>query len=385
MSFTENKWISVIVFLFMGKLNAQVTGGFNFNWSILSTLPPAAGEKDQPGVAGPVSGIAGKHLIVAGGANFPDGMPWTGGKKVYRDDYFVMKKKNKSYTWISQKTSRLQNKIAYSACITTPKGIVSIGGENEYGLSKEVFLLRWDVKDRTLLQDPLPGIPVPTTNGCATRKGNLIYFAGGETRDAVSNQFMALDLLHQDQGWQLLPPLPHASSHAALIYQSQKIYLIGGRKKTNSGISELYEEVYEYNAAQAAWTIRSSLPYALSAGSAIAFGSDQILLFGGDQGTTFHQVELALAAIQQTTDESLKKELIIKKNHLLSTHPGFDRSILFYDTRSNIWTQAGIMPYETPVTTPVYKWGRSIILPCGEIKAGIRSPRIIAMKPVPIS
>lgn len=116
-----------------------------------------------------------------------------------------------------------------------------------------------------------------------------------------------------------------------------------------------------------------------------SFGSDQILLFGGDQGTTFHQVELALAAIQQTTDESLKKELIIKKNHLLSTHPGFDRSILFYDTRSNIWTQAGIMPYETPVTTPVYKWGRSIILPCGEIKAGIRSPRIIAMKPVPTS
>lgn len=44
-------------------------------------IPPAKGEITAPGVAGPVTGIYNDIMIIAGGANFPDSMPWQGGKK----------------------------------------------------------------------------------------------------------------------------------------------------------------------------------------------------------------------------------------------------------------------------------------------------------------
>jgi len=38
-----------------------------------------------PGMAGIIAGAHGGVLIAAGGANFPDKMPWDGGKKIYYD------------------------------------------------------------------------------------------------------------------------------------------------------------------------------------------------------------------------------------------------------------------------------------------------------------
>ena len=48
-------------------------------WDQLAPLP------DPLGVATPFAGVSGGALLVAGGANFPDKMPWEGGKKVWHD------------------------------------------------------------------------------------------------------------------------------------------------------------------------------------------------------------------------------------------------------------------------------------------------------------
>jgi len=44
-----------------------------------------------PGMAGIIAGTHGGVLIAAGGANFPDKMPWDGGKKIYYDEIFGLK------------------------------------------------------------------------------------------------------------------------------------------------------------------------------------------------------------------------------------------------------------------------------------------------------
>ena len=51
----------------------------SISWEELPPLPPSAGQSKQPGVAGPFAGVHRDALIVAGGANFPDKMPWEGG------------------------------------------------------------------------------------------------------------------------------------------------------------------------------------------------------------------------------------------------------------------------------------------------------------------
>ena len=51
------------------------------NWESLPDIPSANKETVQKGLAGPLAGISSNVLVVAGGANFPDLLPWEGGRK----------------------------------------------------------------------------------------------------------------------------------------------------------------------------------------------------------------------------------------------------------------------------------------------------------------
>lgn len=71
---------------------AQAGEKAGFQWDKLPEFPPASGQQNQIGVAGPFSGVHNEALIVAGGANFPGQPSWEGGKKVWWDDIFVLEK-----------------------------------------------------------------------------------------------------------------------------------------------------------------------------------------------------------------------------------------------------------------------------------------------------
>src|SRR4030095_10441619 len=57
---------------------ATFADGKSLAWKQPPPLP------DPLGVAAPFAGVSGGALIVVGGANFPDKMPWEGGKKVWQ-------------------------------------------------------------------------------------------------------------------------------------------------------------------------------------------------------------------------------------------------------------------------------------------------------------
>src|SRR6187401_2327630 len=91
---------------------------------------------NSKGLAGPVTGVCNDKLIVAGGSNFPDSMPWLGGKKKYNSNGYVFRK-TKNDSLVSFKTFNLPFNLAYAACCSTSKGIVAAGGENESGISNK--------------------------------------------------------------------------------------------------------------------------------------------------------------------------------------------------------------------------------------------------------
>lgn len=124
---------------------------------------------------------------------------------------------------------------------------------------------------------------------------------------------------------------------------------------------------------------KTPLPYALCAGTGI-LQDRHILLFGGDKGIVFNQAETLIAAIKNTSDPVKKQELILEKNKLQSTHPGFSREVIAYDIDQDTWSVAGLIPYETPVTTTAVNWENGILIPSGEIRAGVRTPRILKLK-----
>lgn len=366
------------------NVKAQQQIDKSFKWKKIAELPDPPGGQKQVGLAGVYAGLTENLLLIAGGANFPVAMPWQEGKKKYWDDIYIIRKTGNGFIWQAPGTQKLKNKIAYGASVTTTEGVVMIGGETEKGLSSEVVLLKWNKVKKEINSTILPSLPDPLANAGATVVGNSIYLAGGETPFSVSNQFYSLDMNHPLAGWKRLPEIPKAISHMVLVAQSAgdqiDIYLMGGRCKKENGISELYSNTYEYSISKNAWTEKASMPYALSAGTGMAVGTAEILLFGGDKGETFHQVEVLVAAINNEKSTENKQKLINKKNNILETHPGFSKELLSYHTVKDEWTSKGIIPYDTPVTTTLIKWGNHGILPSGEIKAGVRTPVVLSVK-----
>lgn len=368
---------------------AQTKEQNQLHWKQAAVLSAPKSGKQQLGLAGAVAGITQNRMILAGGANFPEGMPWLGGQKKYYQDLYVFSKDKQNSLIQDEKLYTLPEAIAYGASCSTFKGIVLAGGENESGLSRKVQLIRWNEDSQTVLFEALPDLPVAVANAAITAAGHLVFLAGGETSDAVSDQLLQLDLDHPETGWKKLSVLPKPVSHAVLVATEEEkgrsLYLIGGRKRNPGATSSLYAQVYQFEMASGKWITKAELPYALSAGTGLVNPDHQIQLFGGDRGTVFHQAETLIAAAAKESDVAKKEVINQEKIKVQSTHPGFSNEILTYNPLTNSWTVFGQIPFPVPVTTTAFTWGDLIVIPSGEIKAGVRSPSILIARPQPQS
>ena len=362
---------------------AQKTTGISMKWEIAAQLPADSGQQTALGVAGPVTSIHKDMLFIAGGANFPAAMPWQGGVKKYYTNIHVYKVKQHKLKLIPKSFS-LPYPVAYAASCHTTQGVLYAGGENEKEISDKVWLMIWDEKTEEILFKALPLLPFPVTNAAATIIGNTVYLAGGETALNTLPQFLSLDLNNTTAGWKKLADIPQPISHTVMTVSlnktGDKIYLCGGRKKNSNGISTQYNNVFAYDVTTNRWEEKQEMPYALSAGTGIMIYADNIMLFGGDNGRTFHKVETLITAINTEKDETKKQDLILQKNKLQSEHPGFSKEVLLYNIQNDTWEIIGHIPFDTPVTTTAIKLKSCVFIPSGEIRAGVRTPNILTVK-----
>lgn len=355
------------------------------DWTTAAQLQNSDGSLSI-GYAGPINGISNEVLIVSGGANFPDKMPWEGGKKSYSKTIHVLEKCKDQYTWNNEVKSVLPEAIAYCGSTSTDLGVVYVGGENENGLSNKSYLLKWNAAKKEVEAKVLPDFPFAIANISLTHIGNTVYAVGGDEAAKSSDFFASLDLNEANPQWKALPNLPLALANAVVIAQKGKngvnIYVVGGRTKTASGISDLHNTTFVYDVKNQSWNTAATISDGksstnFSAGAGVAVGSHSVLIVGGDDGVVFHQIETYLSQIAQAGSEELKAELIAKKNKLVTNHPGFFNGILLYNTLTNEWSKVGELPFLPHVTTPAVLWDKKIILSNGEIKPGIRTPNVM--------
>lgn len=355
------------------------------SWKKIARVPPQNYEKSL-GFAGAINGIDNNVLIVAGGSNFPDGMPWEGGKKSYYDRIFVLEKKGEEFTWNKKVNSVLPEPIAYCGNTSTPSGIVYVGGENEKGISNKCFLLKWNEQKKEVEIKPLPDLPLRLTNIAVTNIENVVYTAGGDKEKSSSNSFFSLDLKDEDLHWKTLPNLPVPLANATAIAQNglsgKEIFIIGGRSKNASGISNLHNTTFAFDIENHQWKKCADISDGknisnLSAAAGIAIGNNNILMIGGDNGIVFHKIETYISQIAKANSEEEKEKLTKEKNALSIHHKGFYKGLFMYNTVENKWTKIGEYPYPAQVTTIAVKWGNDIVVSNGEIKPGIRTPDVI--------
>ncbi|WP_316821841.1 galactose oxidase [Pedobacter gandavensis] len=374
-------YLSVPFMLTTTAVFAQKTSAEQIKWSIAAKLQTPDGQTSI-GFAGAINAVLEDCLIVAGGANFPGKKPWEGGKKHYSNEIHILEKTGPTFTWNKVKAF-LPEAIAYCGNTSTKFGLVYAGGENENGLSRKVFLLNWDGTQITA--KALANLPVAVTNVALTNIGNLVYAIGGDQEKTTSKAIFSLDLTNTDAEWKVLPELPIPLANSVAIVQSPEkqalIYVVGGRTKTATGISNLHSTLFIYDPMKQEWKEGARIKDGkevmnFSAGTGVAVGKDRLLIFGGDNGKTFHQIETFISEIAKTEDPEKKAKLTAEKNQLSIHHKGFYKGILCYDILKNTWSKLGEMPFPAQVTATATKWNHDIIISSGEVQPGVRTPNI---------
>lgn len=378
------KTIALILILFCMQMpnEAIAQKQLTLHWQLAGKLPAEADKpagEEHKGVAGAVIGWHNNLLMVAGGANFPEALPWEGGKKKYHNQIHLFEKKENQFVSLATH-DKLSIPLAYAANCITKYGIAAVGGENENGLLADAFLFKLATEEKAVLIEKLPSLPVPTTSASAVAIDDFIFILGGETAKGTTADCWKLDLTHLDAGWKKIQALPTPLSFAyAGVYgieNNSTIVVLGGRNKTASGISGFSKAVFSYLPTLDVWIEKASLPYTISAGIGVSVADEGILLLGGDRGETFLQVEQLLVAIAKAEGKE-KEALVQQKNQLQINHPGFSQEVLLYNPVSEKIKTISTLPYPTPVTTTALLLNDYIVIPSGEIRAGIRTPHIL--------
>jgi N-acetylneuraminic acid mutarotase len=398
--------------------SAAAAGIVRLDWDELPGLPPSAGQTKQPGVAGPFAGVHGDALIVAGGANFPERLPWEGGAKIWWDDVWVLEKLSSAKpAWVTKSAGgeafKLPRRLGYGFSMSTADGVICAGGHDAERCYADVFMLSWDANARELRRITLPPMPEPLSFMAGALVDNTIYVAGGQTTMKVavpSSVFWALDLSKRGRPaefkWSVLPTwpgppriLPVAAAQRSA--RGEEFFLFSGRRPQSGRATELLSDAYAFDPGARTWrrlpAIGDGARQGLSvmAGSAAAVGAGDVLVFGGDRGELYSELEahdLAIAALRTKLAPApangraaLEREIesrLDAKRKLYDAHPGFAREVLAYDTRRDTWRTVGQSPVPPQVTTFAVPYGRSILIPSGEIKPGIRTPAINRVTPV---
>ena len=322
-------------------------------WTELPELP------NPLGFGGPFAGTSHGALIVAGGAHFPTSL-FEGGEKVWVDTVFVLEPNEPA--WLAGLT--LPRPLAYGASISTRDGFHLLGGCDAERCYAECMRLTW--VNGKIETAPLPPLPKPCAMASAALVGQTIYVAGGQDvvkPSAALKSFWALDLSAAEPAWETLKPCPGPARLLPVAAGlGNSFYLFSGAELVADREGNVHRryltDAWRYDRVTG-WIRLAEMPRAAVAAPspAMPFAGDTVLVFGGDDGQYADRVQ-----------------------ELKDQHPGFPRTILAYDTVGDRWTEPGKAPV-SHVTTPLVYWQGMHIIPSGEIRPGVRSPKVYGVRP----
>jgi N-acetylneuraminic acid mutarotase len=362
--------ISILLsaFLFMAILTSAQKKQADFKWGQLPAIP------DEHGFAGSFAGISNGALIVAGGANFPDGgAPWTGSKKAWTDKIFVLEKPTGKW----KLAATLPQPLGYGISISHHNKLICVGGSNAGGHVATVFAMSY--LNGQVEIEHWPNLPEALANSCGAVVGHTLYIADGllvPDAKSTASVFLSMDLDSDNPYWKELqtwPGPPRMLSVAGSL--NGKFYLFSGtdlEDKAGATHRKYLTDAYCYTPGKG-WKKLADLPRPVvaAAGPAVAYHNNQLLIFGGDDGV--------LADNAATLKEK---------------HPGFSDDILSYNTTTNKWASAGKIKtnklsdaagnpnksHWAPVTTTSVLWQGALVIPGGEVRPAVRTSRVLTVK-----
>ena len=310
-----------------------------------------------PGMAGLIAGTHQGVVIAAGGANFPDKMPWDGGKKAYYDEVFVLAPGDKAW----RPAGKLPERRAYAASVSLPDGVLVIGGENSEAVLQDTLLLRWD--GQAVAVERGPTLPAPRTSQVAVVLDGSVYAAGGYAPGTVrvsTGDFWRLDLAQREEGWKQLPTWPGPTrAQGTIAALDGTIYLLTGLEVVVDAEGKAKPtylgDAYRYRGEK--WERLPDMPWtAIAAPSPAPVSSapGRIWVLGGVDSRMVGRVP---------------------RDTRVPDH------LMYFDVPSLTWKTVEERWPEPVVTAPTVQLGGEWWIVSGEIMAGVRTTSVWSWKP----
>lgn len=325
-----------------------------WEWQFLASIP------DTMGYAGAYVGTVNNYLLVAGGANFPDGIaPWDGGKKIWTDRTFVLKEKEGKW----QECSPLPRRMGYGATVSYEGKMYVAGGSDHEQHLDVLYEISWNNSTQDLGYRLIGKLPVPLANCASVRIGHYWYILGGIRKaDAktAENSCWKLDLRTPESDWIPVAAIPGKGRMLAVSADMDNQLAVFSGVALENGQREYLQDAYLLG-SDGRWEALPHVPVAVAAGTGPAYydrGLRSVFVFGGDDGS-------------------------LANSNLKDAHPGFSNRILQFDCTQREWFCYSDMAVPgqdkiwVPVTTGSVYWKGSVVLPTGEVRPGIRSPQVL--------
>ena len=364
-------------------------GGESHRFNTVSfTTAPALSAFGGQGVSGAFAGTAGDYVLVAGGCNFPDKPAADGGQKVFYTDVYALPLScvgatddARSGSW--QRVGSLPCGLAYGASVTTPEGIVCLGGTADGQKSEDFAVLLSFDKTGQLQSQDIPVLPVGLDNFAAAFGDGFIYVAGGLHNGIVNRKVFRLRW-PLGAAWEELPDMPGpARVQPCAVVQKEAIgsnfYLLGGydpryRKAVANGVY--------FDPRKGNWYATSLMEGALVGASAVPSGAAHVLCFGGVDKDIFEAALERNALLADTATAADRLQALREEAHAYMTQEPawyrFRRQLLVYHTVTDSWAElydSPLMARAGAAVVPISSGtgSSSLLVIGGEEKPGVRS------------
>ena len=357
--------------LYLMPVHAQIASSPGIQWEQLPPLP------DKEGLAGMFAGIIDGRLVVAGGANFPNGYPWEGGKKFWYNKIYILESKH-SKSWITSSVT-LPKPLAYGVSYSCNNRLICAGGEtgpmpgenpdNPPSCISDVIALTF--RDGKLSVESLPNLPASAKDSAGSVIGtHLLHFGGIQKIDSktAENKLHILDLADSKPEWRAATPLPgpgRIQSVAAL--HNNELFVFAG---IEIGLNSQGIPIRTMPYLNDAWTFSPGNP------------------FENGRWIKLHDMPGDLAAAPGPAWNMDQTKIAIvggvdSASHRLTQkgHPGWGHDISIYDTSLDRWSimKNAIPAGKSRVTAPALTWDKDYVLISGEKSPGKRSPEVFRL------
>ncbi|MBM3853907.1 MAG: hypothetical protein FJ399_12250 [Verrucomicrobia bacterium] len=333
----------------------------DLRWSHVSDLPEPVGLK------GMIAGVTGDRIVIAGGSNFP--LPKSaGGKKTYHRQAWAQPLAGAGRGAWTPLGEVLPRALAEGAVVTTPHGIVSLGGESDPGKLADSILLRWSDPLGALELRSLPSLPIAAGSVAAAWHEGAIYVAGGDDGRGGTLLAAKLDLAaamsHPAAAkWEPLPVWPGPRRFGATLVpvafgDRVELVLAGGKMGTPGPArqEDYLDDAFALDPKSNTWRALPRLPRRALLAAAWCAAPHRLVIAGGSDG---HDIE-RLAELGE--------------RYRL---PG---DVMIFDTASNRWSAAGEMPLGVAGATVVALPGVAHLVVGGEYSPAWRTRNVLAVE-----